>query len=184
VRALRHLKSRGLPVRLYIAGSGNYEEHLRGLARSEGVDDLVRFAGWVPFEHIRFYLAKSDLCLIPHTRSKFIDTTIPNKLFQYMMMAKPVLVSDARPLARVVQGASCGFVFRSGDPESAATAIETAYAARADASIGERGRQAVLANYTWDRVSRTITEFYADLETNRSGRAPVGEIYPSAVRHQ
>jgi glycosyltransferase involved in cell wall biosynthesis len=183
VRALPRLKSRGLPIRLYIAGTGNYEAHLRELARAEGVEDLVRFAGWVPFDCIKFFLAKSDLCLIPHVRSKFIDTTIPNKLFQYMMMAKPILVSDARPLARVVQETSCGFVFRSGDPESAAAAIEAAYAARADASIGERGRQAALANYTWDRVARTLTDFYAGLEARRSARAG-SRLRPPALHPQ
>jgi glycosyltransferase involved in cell wall biosynthesis len=167
IRALRLIKMQGLPVRLYIAGSGNYEPELRALARSEGVAEQVRFTGFVPFEKIQFYIAQSDLCLIPHVRSKFIDTTMPNKLFQYMLMGKPVLVSDAKPLARVVSECACGFVFESGRPESAAAAIRAAYDARNDASLGERARQAVLEKYTWDRAARPLVDYYSGLDRLR-----------------
>jgi glycosyltransferase involved in cell wall biosynthesis len=164
IRALRRSKEQGLPVRFYIAGSGNYEPELRALAVSEGVADLVRFTGFVPFEQIQFYIAKSDLCVIPHVRSKFIDTTMPNKLFQYMLMGKPVLVSDSKPLARVTRDCRCGFVFESRNPSSAAAAIRAAYDARDDLSLGERARQAVLEKYTWDRAVRPLADYYDDLE--------------------
>ena len=164
IRSLRTIKRQSLPVRLYVAGSGNYEPALRALAISEGVSDLVRFTGFVPFEQIQFYIGNSDLCLIPHVRSKFIDTTMPNKLFQYMLMGKPVLVSDAKPLARVVRECGCGFVFESGNPDSAAAAIRAAYEARHDASLGERARQAVLERYTWDRAARPLLDYYGRLE--------------------
>jgi len=164
IRGLRTIKQRCLPVRLYVAGSGNYEPALRALAISEGVADLVRFTGFVPFEQIQFYIAKSDLCLIPHVRSKFIDTTMPNKLFQYMAMGKPVLVSDAKPLARVVRECGCGFVFESRNPDSAAAAIRTAYETRNDGSLGARARQAVLGKYTWDRAARPLVDYYGRLE--------------------
>jgi glycosyltransferase involved in cell wall biosynthesis len=167
IRSLRIIKQQGLPVRLYIAGSGNYEPVLRALAASEDVADLVRFTGFVPFEQIQFYIAKSDVCLIPHVRSKFIDTTMPNKLFQYMLMSKPVLVSDAKPLARVVRECACGFVFESGNPDSAAAAIRAAYNARHDPSLGRRAQQAVLDKYTWDRAARPLVDYYDGLARMR-----------------
>jgi glycosyltransferase involved in cell wall biosynthesis len=167
IRALRNLKAVGLPVRFYIAGSGNYEPELRALAHSEGVADLVRFTGFVPFGQIQSYIAKSDLCVIPHVRSAFINTTMPNKLFQYMLMGKPVLVSDAKPLARVTRECRCGFVFESGNPESAAAMIRTAYETRNDTSLGERGRQALLEKYTWDRAARPLLDYYNSLDRIR-----------------
>lgn len=113
LRALGVLKAELPQLRLYIAGTGNYSEELRRLAKAEGVEHLVVFTGWVSFDQIQFYIAKSDLCLIPHVRSTFIDTTIPNKIFQYMLVGKPLLVSDAKPLARIVRECDCGFVFES-----------------------------------------------------------------------
>jgi glycosyltransferase involved in cell wall biosynthesis len=168
IRALRLLKPKIPAIRLYIAGTGNYESRLKQLARDEGVDDFVRFTGWVPFDQIQFYIAQSDLCLIPHTRSEFIDTTIPNKIFQYMLMSKPLLVSDAKPLARIVRECSCGFVFESGAPASAAAAIENAYNARFDASVGARGKEMVFRKYTWDKVAAVLVNHYREVEQSRN----------------
>jgi glycosyltransferase involved in cell wall biosynthesis len=173
IRALPLLRAELPKLRFYIAGTGSHEAYHKRLVESTGVDDLVRFTGWVPFDQIQFYIAQSDLCVIPHVRSKFIDTTIPNKLFQYMLMGKPLLVSDAKPLARVVRESGCGFIFESGRPDSAAAAIRTAHAARGDASIGERGKDCVLRKYTWEKASPVLIDYYRRLEQERAESAPV-----------
>jgi glycosyltransferase involved in cell wall biosynthesis len=165
VRALRLLRGRIPSIRFYIAGSGSYEPHLKRLIEQEGVGDLVRLTGWVPFADIHSYIAKSDLCVVPHVNNTFINTTMPNKIFQYMLMGKPVLVSNAKPLARVALECSAGFVFESGNPADAAAMIEKAYHARHDTSIGERGRQCVKAKYTWDKVAPPMVELYERLQS-------------------
>src|ERR1019366_2171415 len=92
-----------------------------------------------------------------------INTTIPNKLFQYMAMAKPVLVSNAKPLARIVRECSCGFVFTSGDPADAAAQIEEAHPVGGEGEIGLRGRASVEARYTWAEASRGLIQAYEKL---------------------
>lgn len=163
IRAVRLVRDRLPFVRFYMAGQGDYEPRLRQIVAEEGVGDMVRFTGWVPFRDIHSYILKSDLCVVPHLNNDFINTTFPNKLFQYMLMAKPSLVSDAKPLARVVRECDCGFVFRSGDPADAARAILAAYQARNDTSIGERGRECVHAKYTWDHVSAELVQVWQKL---------------------
>lgn len=160
VRAVGLLRGKMPFLRFYVAGTGAYEAHLREIILEEGVSDQVKLIGWIPFDDIKMYLAKSDLCVIPHVNNLFINTTIPNKLFQYMFMAKPVLVSDAKPLARIVNESSCGFIFQSGNASDAAAAIERAYAARGDMTIGERGKTSVLEKYTWEKVSRVLGQIY------------------------
>lgn len=150
--------------RLYIAGKGNDEPRLRELAVREGVADRVRFLGWVPFEDIRSYVMKSDLCTVPHVATPFIDTTLPNKLFQYMLLGKPVLVSNAKPLARIVRAAGCGFVFESRNPADAASRLIEAYRCRGKVEIGDRGREAVLRSYTWDKIEPELLRVYERLE--------------------
>jgi glycosyltransferase involved in cell wall biosynthesis len=162
VRAIALLRPRMPFIRFYIGGSGPHERRIRDLVAQQGVEDFVQFLGFVPFNEIRLYVEKSDLCVIPHVNNTFINTTMPNKLFQYMVMGKPVLVSDARPLARIVRESRSGFIFESGNPSSAAACIEAAYAARADHSIGERGRRQVLEHYTWDQVTPVLRRIYDD----------------------
>ena len=177
IRALGVLKAELPQLRLYIAGTGNYCDELKRLAKAEGVEHLVLFTGWVSFDQIQFYIAKSDLCLIPHVRSKFIDTTIPNKIFQYMLVGKPLLVSDAKPLARVVRECNCGFVFESSNTQSAAAAIRAAYEARHDVTLGERGRKTVLAKYTWEKAAAGLVDYYRRIERGGTAGAPVATTF-------
>ena len=165
IRALPIAAQKIPNLRLYIAGGGNDEPRLRALANREGATELVRFLGWVPFANIHAYVRKADLCLVPHVYSVFINTTMPNKLFQYMISAKPVLVSNAKPLARVVRECDCGFVFISGDPADAAAKIVAAYASRTD-HHGERGRQQVLQKYTWEKVAVDLLRMYAQMKSS------------------
>jgi glycosyltransferase involved in cell wall biosynthesis len=160
VRALK-LVRRAIPnVRLYIGGSGNDLPRLKTIAEAEGVCDLVTFLGFLPFDQIHAYVIKSNLCLVPHVYNDFINTTIPNKLFQYMALQKPVLVSNAKPLARIVSQCNCGFIFQSGSPQDAAAKIIAAYHARHDDSYGQRGKVCAEQYYTWELASRELLHVY------------------------
>jgi glycosyltransferase involved in cell wall biosynthesis len=163
IRSMKYVAGEIPEARLYLAGTGSYEPQLRRIVEEEKAEPYVRFLGWLPFREIHAYVAKSDLCLVPHVYNDFINTTIPNKLFQYMAMGKPVLVSHARPLARIVGAADCGFVFESKNPEDAARQIRQAYRRRHDAAIGERGRRSAMAEYTWERAAAGVVACYRGL---------------------
>ncbi len=155
------LAGRRLPdLRLYIAGDGDDEPRLRRLVQEHKIAGQVRFTGFVPFRDIPSYILKSDLCVVPHVAGPFIDTTVPNKLFQYMLLGKPVLVSNARPLARITRQAGCGFVFESGNPAGVADRILAAYEARTDPEIGERGRRYAQEHFIWEKVAPALLRIY------------------------
>jgi glycosyltransferase involved in cell wall biosynthesis len=163
VRALRLVRNVVPRVHLYIAGTGKDLPRLKTIAETEGVSDLVTYLGFLPFDQIHSYVIKSDLCLVPHVYNDFINTTIPNKLFQYMVLRKPVLVSNAKPLARIVGQSCCGFIFKSGSREDAAAKIIAAHQARHDDSYGGRGKVCVEQYYTWEIASRELLRVYRGL---------------------
>jgi glycosyltransferase involved in cell wall biosynthesis len=165
VRALKLVRNAVPSVHFYIAGTGKDLPRLKNIAEKEGVDDLVTFLGFLPFDQIHFYVMKSDLCLVPHVYNDFINTTIPNKLFQYMALQKPVLVSNAKPLARIVGQCDCGFIFESGSREDAAAKIIAAHNARHDDSYGGRGKACVEQSYTWEVASRELLRVYRSFTT-------------------
>jgi len=169
VRALRLVRNAVPGVHFYIAGTGKDLPRLKTIAEGEGVSDLVTFLGFLPFDQIHSYVTKSDLCLVPHVYNDFINTTIPNKLFQYMVLRKPVLVSNAKPLARIVGQCGCGFIFTSGNCEDAAAKIIAAYQARHDDSYGGRGQVCAEQYYTWEVASRELLRVYRGLAPDVQG---------------
>jgi len=149
IRATANLRRNGYRPLLVLAGRGIHEPILRRLVAEAEVEDCVDFEGWVEPRLLPSYIANADVALVPHHVSEHTNTTLPNKLFDYMAHGRPVVVSDAAPLARVVRAEGCGVVFSSGDATSLAEAVLQASRAHASSKMGARGREAVLKRYNW-----------------------------------
>lgn len=149
---------------LVLVGDGRIRPELEALAGQLGIADHVRFEGWQPQARLKSYLLGSDVCLVPHLKTAHTDATIPHKLFHYMYLGKPVVVTDCRPLRRIVEQAQAGLVYPSGDADALAEALLT-LAADADAAhaMARRGRAAVLERYHWDATVQGLVEMYRGL---------------------
>jgi glycosyltransferase involved in cell wall biosynthesis len=176
VRAMPALTDRVPGARLVIVGSGAaYERELRDLVDRLDLGDCVTFTGWVDFEDVPSYLAASDVCLVPHRSTGHTTTTVPHKLFQYMAMSKPVLVTDVRPLARIVEETEAGLVVPAGEPAAMAdAAARLAREPSLAADLGRNGRRAVERRYNWDREATRLLELYDGLDGGAEGTAEPG----------
>lgn len=131
-------------VRLHLVGASDEDRRrIAAAARRLGVADYVEVEGWRPASDVPEVIRSFDVGLVPHNDFEHTQTTVPHKLFQYMLCARPVLVSDVRPLRRIVEDTGAGLVFAAGNAESCAEAM---LALRRDeaaaAEMGRRGREA------------------------------------------
>lgn len=151
-------------ARLVIVGDGRTRSGLEAHAGSLGLGERVVFEGWQPQARLKSYIAAADVCLIPHLKTVHTDATIPHKLFHYMLMRKPVVTTDCRPLERIVAGERVGRVVPSGDVAAFAEAV-LALGADPDErrAMGERGHAAVLARYHWDATVSDLLRLYDEL---------------------
>lgn len=117
----------------------------------------------VPHERIvSYYLRESwtaGLALFPpsrHTRRKELT-----KVFEYMAFGIPVLCADVPNLRRIVEGAGCGICVDPEQDGEAAEAVRYLWENPEDArQMGERGRQAVRAEYNWESEARKLLRLY------------------------
>jgi glycosyltransferase involved in cell wall biosynthesis len=153
---------------LFVGGEGGaVGEQLRTLADDLGVEDQVQFAGRVPFDEVPAYMAACDVCLVPHAATPHTETTLPHKLFQYMAMAKPVLVTDVPPLERIVSETESGRVVAADDPTALATAVRDLHADPDERDrLGTNGRRAVEATYNWEHDAERLRTVYQRLVGN------------------
>jgi len=149
---------------LVIVGDGDDLLRLKALSRKLKIEGNVNFYGWVSFESIYPMISHSDVCVIPHRATMHKNTTIPNKLFDYMACGKPVIVSDAKPLKRIVEEEKCGLVFASGNRDSFAMNMSRMIQDSAMAhTMGLRGQDAVNKKYNWhvdSLVLKNVIEKY------------------------
>jgi len=150
--------------RFVIIGSwGGSLERLESLAQALGVTDHVGFMGWVDPKDIPTYLALSDAGIIPHCRSEHTQTTIPNKLFDYMALGKPVIASDIGPIKRIIEKEECGLIFRNPS-ELAESVVEFFSNRRLRERMGENGRKAIRAKYNWESNSKVLIDLLEQSE--------------------
>jgi glycosyltransferase involved in cell wall biosynthesis len=153
-------------ARFIVVGSGNNEIELKELTRREGVEQAVEFTGRQPFALVPSYISASEVCLIPHIASGHTDSTIPHKIFQCMAMGKPVVVSSAKPLERIVKETGAGLVYSSGDAEALAEAVIKIYRDNELATkLGEAGKKAVAQKYNWEAEAKKLISLYQGLHT-------------------
>lgn len=163
VDALALLAREDPEVHLLLVGEGATRSALESRVRELGLAERVSFEGWQSFQKFPSYVSASAVCLIPHLRSEHTDTTIPHKLFHYMLLARPVVATDCRPLRRILEETGAGLTYPSGDAASLAQRLRELRDPQTRARLGERGRRAVLERYNWERSSAELIALYAGL---------------------
>lgn len=151
IEAMGKARSAGTRARLTVVGDGRERRKLEERARELGLDaSAVRFLGRVPYAEAVRFLQTADVGVVPHAANESWNTTIPNKLFDYMAGGLAVLTSNAKPAARVVREYAAGVVFRDSDAADCADAIKKLADPVFRARCGAGGRRAVAERFHWE----------------------------------
>lgn len=156
---------------LLLVGTGSNERGLRERVRRLGLAEHVVFEGWQPFARFPSYITASSVCLIPHLRNDHTDTTIPHKLFHYMLLRRAVCTTDCRPLKRIVEETGCGLVVPAGDGAALARAISDLSDRGRRESMGAAGEEAVRTRYNWEVDAARLSKTYERLAASSSPRS-------------
>ncbi|MFZ5862711.1 MAG: glycosyltransferase family 4 protein [Nitrospirota bacterium] len=141
--------TRAIPLfQFVIVGGGKGEDGLRQRINALGLNERVVLTGRQEYAEAQRRAGQCDVGIIPHLITPHTTATIPNKLFEYMLLGKPVIATDLGPIARVIADAQCGFVYRNeAEFLDALTALRDPALRR---RLGENGRQAVRNTYNWN----------------------------------
>ena len=89
--ALAHKEMPG--AELWILGSGSEKNALADLAQSRGLASKVKLVGQVAATEIPGWLSQCDAGILPIRRDVFLEFAFPNKLPEFIIMGKTVLMS-------------------------------------------------------------------------------------------
>lgn len=149
IRALPDVLEHYPKARLVLVGDGKEKSSLQTLVQTLGLAENVTFTGWVNHKFLPTYIYASTICCIPHLKSEHTDTTIPNKLFDYMALGKPVVTSSLSPVKRIVENTGCGKSFESGSSKDLAKVLlSVANSPKVD-EMGQKGMSAVMSEFNW-----------------------------------
>jgi glycosyltransferase involved in cell wall biosynthesis len=138
-------------ARALVLGDGDELEALRDLANSSGLAERVDFSGgYLPIEETLARVAKADCGIIPNLPSTLNRFALSSKLFEYVALGIPVVVSRLETLAAHFDPDEVTF-FEPGDAASLAEAIRWVAEHPAEAEAKTAQAKARAEGYSWER---------------------------------
>lgn len=107
-----------------ILGDGPLVPILKEKIKRNNLVAKIHLAGSVPHSRVPLWIASSDVCVAPFTRERneLIEIS-PLKLYEYLAMGKPIVVSDVPGVRSVVRDA--GILVPPGSAEELSRALST-----------------------------------------------------------
>lgn len=163
VAAARLLERRGPEVAFTLVGGGQTYERVRQLAGQLGASS-VRFVPPVPFDRLAGMMAESDLCLGAFGETARAARVVPNKVFDALAVARPVLTADTPGIREALVPGEHLWTCAAGSPEAIADAI-TALAA--DRDLGRRlaaaGHARFVERFSIEALTRDLSAIVLEL---------------------
>jgi glycosyltransferase involved in cell wall biosynthesis len=154
IRALHCCRQSAINVRATVIGEGRDRAEFERQAHDLGLkQEHIRFLGYIENTEALQLVRTADVGVIPHHADESWNTTIPNKLFDYMSVGLPVVASSAAPVKRLIGETGCGLVFNDRDDQDLARTFGRMRDAATRAACGKAGRSAIANHYHWRRDS-------------------------------
>ncbi len=160
----------GARLRLRLLGDGPKKGELMQLAQDLGVTNVI-FDDPVPKSAVQGELAAADACILHLKRvPTFAHGVSPNKLFDYLLAARPTLFCVNAPNDPVT-AAGAGLGVPPEDPEALALAMLDLAGRPVEEleEMGRRGRAFVLAEHEWDGLAQRFAGVLDRAATVRRG---------------
>ena len=123
------------------------------------------FLGWLSHKDIIKESFAADI-LFSFVDPKYLSFkhATPNKLFEAMMCSKPIIVSDGTIMSRIVREVDYGIVVPYGDVDAVREAVlKLKDDPELRRKLGQNGRKAYEANYSWKIMESRLVEAYKEL---------------------
>lgn len=159
LEAVAQLLARHPHVKYKIAGSGPLLKSLRELCKSLRLEEVVEFLGFVPNAELPRLLAECDVFLLPSWNEAFGVVYL-----EAMANGKPVIGCQGEGIEDFVEHGRTGLLVKPRDVDSLVEALGFLLSNPDKArSMGERARQLVLENYTWEKNAEKTIKVYQEV---------------------
>jgi glycosyltransferase involved in cell wall biosynthesis len=177
IEAFATVKDQMPGAEFWILGGGTEAPALKKLVQDRGLESRVKLMGSVRPSEIPAWLNKCDLGILPLRRDVFLDFASPNKLAEFIIMGKPVIISRLKAVQRYFSDDALAFC-EPNDTASLAREMSNVYKDSARRARMVANARSEYMPIRWDVMKErylAIVDHLADavpeVEQSRSGRA-------------
>jgi len=103
--------------KMVMVGEGQYEEDLRSLAHTLGLNQNLEWTGYVKHEKAPRYLSAFDILVLPSETQPNWKEQFGRVLIEAMACGTPVLGSDSGEIPHLIDRTGGGLIFSEGNPD-------------------------------------------------------------------
>lgn len=145
---------------LVMVGSGEMLPFLKAQAKFLGIEERVRFMGYVPDCLLPKLYASADVFVLPSTTAEAFGIVV----LEAMASGVPVVTTTVGGIPEVVKESESGILVPPGDEAALAEAVLRLLSDKELAKkFGESGRKAVETRYSWKVVAGEIEKVYEEV---------------------
>jgi len=150
-------------IHYYLIGDGAERQHLEQRVEDEEINNIDIY-GLQPKKSIPAILQQLDVILVLLKNEKLFETVIPSKLFEGMVMAKPLIVGLNGETKQLVNDAKAGVTITPESKEELQSAIMDLYhnPARGHA-FGENGKAYIKRYFLREKLANQFLPIFNNL---------------------
>lgn len=149
------------PVNFLLIGPVDKKDKSRFLEmiNTESLKEQINYIPWIDSGDLFSYLDICDICLAPFHKNPQHESGIANKIFDYMLAGKPLVVSNCKPQQELILKQNCGLVF-GNMVQFRDALIKLIEDKELRNSLGKNGYEAVINNYHTGIVKDNLLSLY------------------------
>lgn len=128
----------------------------------ETLRDRIIYIPWIDLSELPSYLDLSDICIAPFIKNPQHESGVANKIYDYMLGGKPLIVSDCGPQRKLIEKYNCGIVFHNKN-ELFEAIIKLFENSALSKIMGENGYNAIINDHNMDLVKERLLSVYNHL---------------------
>lgn len=163
IKALPDILMKYPDTELIICGDGHLRVELENLAKNMGLDNCIRFVGYVSDENIKIeYLSLSDILVVPSIFTRNKDTEgLGVVILEGLATGTAVIASDIGGIPDIIKDGFNGFLVK---PESSANIAQKTVKILSDDGIkrkfNENGKRTVHEKFSWNIIIKSLKNIY------------------------
>lgn len=148
-------------LKLVIVGSSSFDNVLQKRVDALKISSSVDAEGWQPEQLFPSYILASDIGISPLHANLHHHTTYANKVFQYMSLGLPILVSNVKAQQYLIDTYNSGL---SHEPKNIEDFCEKVIQLYSDKGLQEtmatNGKNAILRNLNAQKATQELVSYY------------------------
>lgn len=161
IRAFSELLKDFPEIRLFIAGSGEYEKEINSMIRESGSASSITRVSWMDRSGVREALNSSDVFLYPSIPYKGWEEQFGYSIAEAALMELPVIATKSGSMSEVILDGKTGILVEPNNYNALKQAMEKLIKNETERrAMGKAGREFIKSYYDNEVIAKKFHQFF------------------------